>query len=113
MITDKDIQKLKSVFATKNDLTRFATKEDLEKLEIRTGESFIEVKNKIDNLENRFDGLESQFKDLKNEVISMEDHIIKELKSIQLDQQVSLSHRREIADHETRITKIERKLLLT
>ena len=97
MITDKDIIKLKSVFATK---------EDLERLEIRTGESFIEVNNKIDNLEN-------QFKDLKNEVLNMEDHIIRELKSMQLDQQVSLSHRREIADHETRITNIESKLLLT
>ncbi len=97
MITDKDIIKLKSVFATK---------EDLERLEIRTGESFIEVNNKIDNLEN-------QFKDLKNEVLNMEDHIIRELKSMQLDQQASLSHRREIADHETRITNIENKLFLT
>ena len=123
MITDKDIQKLKTVFATKEDLNsfstkddlknfatkddlkNFATKDDLEKLEIRTGESFIDVKDKIDNLEN-------QFKDLKNEVISMEDHIIKEIQSMKLDQQASLSHRREIADHETRITKIEQKLLL-
>lgn len=119
MITDKDIQKLKTVFATKDDLKNFATKDDLEKLDIRTGEGFVAVKNqfdnlehRFDNLENRFDNLENQFKELKNEVISMEDHIIKELKSMQLDQKVSLSHKREISDHETRITKIEHKLQL-
>ena len=125
MITDKDIEKLKSVFATKDDL---------EKHEIRTGESFIEVTNKIDNLENRFDGLENrfdslenrfdglenrfdnlenQFKDLKNEVLNMEDHIIQELKSMQLEQQVSLSHKRELANHEKRIIKIENRLAIT
>lgn len=132
VITDKDIQKLKSVFATKDDLKnfstkneskkfatkndlkrfatkedlkRFATKEDLDKLEIRTGQSFIEVKERID-------GLEDQFKDLKSEVLRMEDHIIKEIKSMQLDLQVATSHRRELDNHETRITKLERNLSL-
>lgn len=32
MITDKDIQKLTTIFATKEDLNKFATKEELDEL---------------------------------------------------------------------------------
>lgn len=57
MITDDDIKKLKSVFATKDDLNRFATKDDL----------------------NRFatkDDLVAMEKRLKKEIVDdMEDYI--------------------------------------
>ncbi len=35
MVTDHDIRKLKTIFATKEDLNRFATKEDLERFAMK------------------------------------------------------------------------------
>ena len=62
MITDRDIIKLKSVFATKEDLGRFATKddfatkEDFKDLKI----SVVGVEMRMGKLEHRMDSLEER-----------------------------------------------------
>ncbi|OGZ43329.1 MAG: hypothetical protein A2719_05415 [Candidatus Ryanbacteria bacterium RIFCSPHIGHO2_01_FULL_45_22] len=50
MITDQDIEKLQSVFATKTDLSVFATKDDI-KAEL------VPLHQKIDDLQQEVDGL--------------------------------------------------------
>lgn len=63
MITDRDILKLKAVFATKEDLERFATKDDFKDLktsivgvELRMGR----LEYRMDSLEHRMDGLDEK-----------------------------------------------------
>lgn len=107
MITDQDIKKLKTVFATKKDLERFASKEDLEKHEIRTGECFAENEVRFNRIENKLDNLEEQFQDLKNQVLTAEDHIVGELKSMRTELLIATSHRHELNDHEQRIVQVE------
>lgn len=51
MITDQDILKLKKVFATKDDLNKFATKEALADLRIEVGE----VHDKLDLMHDKID----------------------------------------------------------
>jgi len=74
MITDSDVKKLRTVFATKEDLKRFATKEDLQEstnqlVELITAgfdrtDKAIERLNQhdeiIDNHEHRLDRLEDK-----------------------------------------------------
>jgi len=50
MITDKDIEKLKDTFATKDDLKGFATKDDLKKSENRADKQFVSLDKKMDFL---------------------------------------------------------------
>ena len=57
MLTDQDIQKLTSVFATKEDLRNLATKEDLQEvreeiggLRAYTGQGFRELRGEVDDL---------------------------------------------------------------
>lgn len=69
MITDKDIIKLKKVFATKEDLEKmkkvFATKEDLKKLEVSTKEDIEQLalmtSRSFQAHERRFDQMEKKF----------------------------------------------------
>jgi hypothetical protein len=67
MITDVDVKKLKKVFATKDDLKRFATKEDLNCLRDDLTTDIGMLANKIDeNYSKVFDivdGLASEIKD--------------------------------------------------
>lgn len=60
MISDQDIEKLKGVFATKDDLKGFATKEDLADLKLEVGELHDQVsgiEEKLDSVESKIDGL--------------------------------------------------------
>ncbi|OGI64632.1 hypothetical protein A3H53_03410 [Candidatus Nomurabacteria bacterium RIFCSPLOWO2_02_FULL_40_10] len=85
MLDDKDISKLKSVFATKEDFNSLATKQDLEKTANELKKEF-----KV-NIEKSANGLRKEFKtDLEKSVSDSQDkmlsllaskHEVKELKS--------------------------------
>jgi hypothetical protein len=116
MISDNDIKKLKTVFATKNDLKlfatkddlkRFATKDDLEELELRVAKSFEETQKHILALTEVVTNLDKKFV-TRDEFVTFEDHILGEIKKLFDENIVRSEHRREIDDHERRITKLER-----
>lgn len=74
MITDKDIIKLKAVFATKEDLQQFATKEDITDLRLGVGEIKDElgevkedvrnVKRDVEEIKNTLHGFAGSLNDL-------------------------------------------------
>ena len=84
MITDADVKKLKSTFATK---------EELEKLDSRTAEGFVNV--------------QEQLSDIKNTLLDMKDYIYGELHSLHIENKVTSTYRPKIEDHEQRISKVE------
>ena len=138
MITDKDITKLKSVFATKDDfksfakkedLNRFATKEDLDKSEIRTAKSFEDVQKQIFRLEDDVSGLKKDVSsikkdisgikrdvsnlqedvtDIKHNILTMEDNILGAINKLQVENSITATYRPRIENHEQRITKLEK-----
>jgi hypothetical protein len=83
-ITNKDIDKLKEVFATKEDLTRFATKEEAKK-------QHDEVMKTLDQL-------------MKEKETAREDRILAKAKDRDQD--------RDIEDLKGRVRKIEDKVLV-
>lgn len=68
MITDKDIQKLKSVFATKDDLGKFATKDDLKKFATKDDLKKFATKDDLVAFEGRIDKKFATKDDLKKAV---------------------------------------------
>jgi len=80
MITDADIKKLKTVFATKDDLKAFATKDDLKAYAT------------------------------KNDLIDFKDAILHEIQNLRDDITVTTGYRDTIEDHEDRLEVIETKL---
>lgn len=62
MITDRDIKKMKTIFATKDDLKQYASKKDLRSMEGRIINKFNEVVDYFDdriiNHEKRITNLE-------------------------------------------------------
>ncbi len=125
MITNKDIEKLKDVFATKEDLKNFATKEDLanevsklstkedlDESEARTAFGFTDVQNQLSLLKEGQYKLEEGQKELKEGQIE----IIETLKDFQ--QQMEGMNKNIVSvinelkeDHETtknRVTKLEK-----
>lgn len=79
MITDHDIEKLKKVFATKEDLKEFVTKGDLKQ--------FV----------------------TKNDIISFKDQILHEIQKLRDDVAIVVGYRDMIEDHEIRIGTLEVK----
>ena len=71
-ITNKDVEKLKEVFAAKEDLRRFATKDDLDKFATK------------DDLNEKF-----------SEVLAGQDRIIKELETAREDRTLAAGKDRE------------------
>jgi len=65
MLGDKDIQKLKEVFATKEDLERFATKGDLDKV---SGELLKEIFATKEDLEVFREEVRKSFSDLQTAI---------------------------------------------
>lgn len=56
MLTNNDIQRLKEVFATKDDLKGFATKDDFEYLKVKINAieySLIQLNDKVDRIDKR------------------------------------------------------------
>lgn len=91
MITDKDVEKL---------ITKFATKDDIENLEVRVSQGFTDLQKQINNLDKKFV--------TKDEFITFEDHILGEIRTLFQENLVKSAHRRELDDHERRITKLEK-----
>lgn len=88
-ITNKDIEKLKEVFATKQDLERFATKQELN---------------------DKFGSLNDKF----SEVLAGQDKIIKELETAREDRTLAVGKDRDqdrrLDVVEGRVAKIEQKV---
>lgn len=120
MITDKDIIKLKEVFATKDDLERFSTKEDL--LKTNT-----DLKNLSDRTDQGFSWVIQEFVKVRSEMAELFaeqnkkmatksdlSEIMGELRAIREELTVSTYRRVEmtksIESHETRITTLENNL---
>lgn len=98
MITDKDVNKLKTIFSTK---------EELEELDIRTAKGFADTQKQISELSSQIADLDKKFV-TKDEFVTFEDHILGEIRTLFQENLVNSSHKREINDHEARITKVEK-----
>lgn len=109
MITDADIKKLKEVFATKDDLKGFATKEDLK----RTTDAILQY------VDTRFESIDHQLKilakverivdEVENKIVEFKDEILQEIVAMRQELSVTLGHRDILENHEVRITKLEKK----
>ena len=77
MITDKDIAKLKKVFATKDDLKNFATKDDLK--EIRQEINRFTTKDDLQNLKK---DLRKDMRESFTKLIEMMKSKVNEFKSV-------------------------------
>ncbi|PIZ24833.1 hypothetical protein COY48_00805 [Candidatus Collierbacteria bacterium CG_4_10_14_0_8_um_filter_43_86] len=98
MITDNDIKKLKTIFATKEDLKRFATKEDLDESEVRTAFGFTDVQRQFTEVRSDISELKSDVKDIRLQLHGMEQNIIGAIRELKEDHDVS----------KKRITKLEK-----
>lgn len=98
MITKIDIALLKETFVTK---------EDLEKSELKTADSFVVVQNQLDNMRSDINVLKQDMTELKNNMITMEDNIIHAIKNLQTESVITSSYRPKLDNHEKRISKIE------
>lgn len=75
MITNADIKKLKTVFATKDDLKRFATKEDVQEIVNESMEGVVEgVKTIIDMLGETNRKTEQNTKEVQGHRVAIGDH---------------------------------------
>jgi len=89
MLDDRDIEKLKSVFATKGDFGNFATKNDLKDLATRddlarfaTKADFYELKEEIDVIKENtqsilvsVDGIGKSFDKLDSEYVALKSQV--------------------------------------
>ncbi|MBI3577564.1 hypothetical protein HY086_06005 [Candidatus Gottesmanbacteria bacterium] len=87
MITDADIKKLKSVFATKDDLIamekrqdqKYATKRDLAEMENRQDQKYA-TKKDLGTMRGDLVSMEQRIrKDIKGDLVSMEQRIRKDI----------------------------------
>ncbi|MBI5400023.1 hypothetical protein HZB07_05380 [Candidatus Saganbacteria bacterium] len=96
-ITDKDITKLKTVFATKEDLKNFATKEDL-----------AQFKNEM---RGEMKQLREESKQHKDDVLNKLDGVMDELVKAREDRTLAVGKDREqdrrLDGVESRLTKVE------
>ena len=90
MITDADIDKLKAVFATKDDLNRFATKDD-----------FNDIREDLSKMEVRMT------KTIVNAVMEVYDYLAKQDEEIKPMKREQRGQRVAIADLESRVTTLE------
>ena len=126
MITDKDVKKLKEVFATKDDLKTFATKDDLKTFATKddlktfatkddlktfaTKDDLKDINKKIDKLDGRIkNGFESLAKDVMT-VIEMIGDNNQKLDKINAK---TTDHDDILGNHDRRLDKIEDKIFAT
>ena len=106
MITDKDIAKLKKVFATKDDLKNFATKDDLK--EIRQEINRFTTKDDLQNLKK---DLRKDMRESFTKLIEMmTDGTTRILQKLDDRNDEIKGQRIQIGDHENRIEEIENKV---
>ena len=98
-ITNQDITKLKTIFATKDDLKRFATKDDLKN-------SLTNFVTK-DDLSNAFNAFREEIGSKLNSIIETLSDVMKELQDNR-DERTIITHK--VSDHEDRIQNLEDKL---
>jgi len=102
-LTIKDIREvlipaMEEVFATKKDLDRFATKEDMESIRLEL-ENFI---------------TREEFNQFKDQSLTNQDRIIKDLEALTQENTMQFSQNRRFSDdfenHEKRLRKLELKV---
>ncbi len=102
MITDTDITKLKSVFATKADLKAFSTKKELGEEIVGVRVEIGEVSDKLDSvalavgrIENAVDGLSGAIQDLRNENSMGSIHLARhdrQIEALAIETKITLPH---------------------
>jgi hypothetical protein len=99
MITDADINKMKKVFATKDDLKKFVTKDESKKF--ATKEDLLNVSTEL------IRSFRSELSGLKEDIINFKDSILTEIIELREDVAVVTGYRNLIEDHDKRIEKLE------
>jgi predicted nucleic acid-binding Zn-ribbon protein len=114
VLTEKDLKKLSSVFATKEDLKSFATKEDLNKLALDLAATKSDLKSlagEVKILSEKVKNLTAEVKDLTaemharfNEVTNTLDWLVKAIKDMKEDLTIRFAqyrrHDEQLEDHE-------------
>ncbi len=115
MITDNDIAKLKQTFVTKedlkNELTKFATKADLEQLELSVGKGFNDVQRQINGVKAQVVEVDEKISEINHNLLTIQDNILGAINKLQTENMITASYRPKIQNHEDRITKLERMVL--
>ncbi len=89
MITDADIKKLSKIFATKDELKKFATKDDLFDLELRvnrkieTLESNMATKSDMQRVYNLLDKILGNQEDFRMDFLILNDQVQRHEKILQ------------------------------
>ena len=114
MLTSSDIQKLKEVFATKQDFERFATKEDLKGFATKKDlesfatkkdlEKFATKKALNETTNDLLELIQLTSKELKDDIASLRVEILHEIKGLREDI-IVLARYKDIT--EIRLTKLE------
>jgi septal ring factor EnvC (AmiA/AmiB activator) len=112
MISDADIEKLKEVFVTKEDLklelSYYATKEDLNKAILASEKNIIEyVQVNIAAIYEEFGKVRAEMKEMKNEIKQIKEDIahLKEMFYVFMDEIKAL--RIDVNNHEKRLIRLE------
>jgi len=119
MITDRDIEKLKAVFATKEDLKNFATKEDLKQFATKEDLHLMEVR--MDKKYATKEEINAQFAafrlefakfstKMSNNFYNFEVKMRLELQNLREDKEITAEYKDHIEDHEKRITTLEHEV---
>ena len=121
MITDRDIEKLKTVFATKEDLKQFATKDDLKRFatkeDLNRFVTKLELREELKEWSNEIiSTIEKVFNDHAQRTDSRIEKLEREVSIIDMKMNMSLSKISElsasmpsIVDHELRIWQLEQR----
>jgi chromosome segregation ATPase len=109
MITDKDIQKLKNVFLTREDgVTKSEFHKEINKLETRLDN----VDIRLDKVETRLDNMEiklDKFQDKLSEVGSLMRRILKELTDMRTELKLVIYR---LGEHDQWIIKAAKKIAI-
>lgn len=115
MITDKDVKKLKEVFATKEDLEKTnrsvsTLSEDLEKTNLRVDEGFKKIDKSIAKLAENLESTNDSLHNLSKDVITILE-IVGENKQ-EVKPKIK-EHDEILENHERRLDKVEDKVFPT
>src|SRR3989344_965676 len=111
-ITDTDIKKLKTIFATKDDLKGFATKDDLKGFATKDDLKGFATKDDLMSMEKRFD---LKFA-TKEDLMKMEKRLtifVENESAINMEILMKYFERAGIDTHEKRIKALEKELGIT
>jgi predicted nucleic acid-binding Zn-ribbon protein len=110
VITDADLKKLATVFATKEDIG--GIKNQITKIDRKVGG----LETKVDNLKDRIDTVEvnltAEAAVLKDRIDTVEVNLTAEIATLHDENIITSEYRNLISDHEDRISKIEKSTAL-